>query len=146
MIRAIWNDMVLAESPRTLVVEGNYYFPPDSVRMELLTPSRLLTPCFWKGLASYYHLNLDGDTYKDAAWSYPHPFIWVRWLRNYVAFSYWQAQKIKNRMSNDHPNPIGGFRLSQRQVRTSRRAGVAELADRSEESCHRLSFATVSCP
>lgn len=87
MIRAIWNDTIIAEAEKTLVVEGNHYFPPDSVRPGLLTPSRLHTPCLWKGLASYYHLNADENTYKNAAWYYPHPFIWARWLRNHVAFS-----------------------------------------------------------
>lgn len=88
MIRAIWNDTVLAEAEKTLVVEGSHYFPPDSVRREHLSASRLKTPCFWKGLASYCNVDLDGNTYRDAAWYYPHPFIWVRWLRNYVAFSH----------------------------------------------------------
>jgi len=87
MIREIWDDTILAQAQSTRFVEGNHYFPPESVRLEFLTPSRLHTSCFWKGLASHYHLNLDENTYKDAAWYYPHPFIWVRWMRDYVAFA-----------------------------------------------------------
>lgn len=87
MIRAIWNDTILAEAERTIVVEGNHYFAPDSVRTDLLASSKLHTPCFWKGLASYYNLNLDGNVYKNAAWHYPHPFIWARFVRGRVAFS-----------------------------------------------------------
>lgn len=88
MTRAIWNGTVLAEADKTLIVEGNHYFPPDSINRAYLSESRLKTPCFWKGLASYYDLSLDGNTCRDAAWYYPHPFIWARRLRNYVAFSY----------------------------------------------------------
>ena len=87
MIRAVWNDTALAEADATRVVEGNHYFPPDAVNQNLLETSRLRTPCYWKGLASYYHLNVDGEQVKNVAWFYPHPPIWIRGIRDHVAFS-----------------------------------------------------------
>ena len=73
MIRARWNGQVVAESDRTVVVENNHYFPPEAVRKELLRPSDTHTTCGWKGLASYYSLEVDGKKNEDAAWFYPTP-------------------------------------------------------------------------
>ena len=70
-MRAIWRDTVLAESDDTVVVEGNHYFPPESVRMEFFRPSATHTTCPWKGEASYYDAVVGGEVNKDAAWSYP---------------------------------------------------------------------------
>lgn len=86
MIRAIWNGTVLAEAESTRVVEGNHYFPLDSVNQDLLQKSRFHTVCYWKGLASYYHLSVNGEQVKNFAWYYPHPPIWIRGIRDHVAF------------------------------------------------------------
>ena len=72
-VRATWNGTVLAESDDTIVVEGNHYFPADSVRPGVLVDSDTHTVCPWKGTASYYTVSLDGTTNKDAAWYYPEP-------------------------------------------------------------------------
>lgn len=86
MIRAMWNGTVLAESDETKVVEGNHYFPPESVNRELLTPTRTHTLCPWKGIASYYTVSVDGQDYPDAAWTYRRPFPLARKIKTHVAF------------------------------------------------------------
>jgi uncharacterized protein (DUF427 family) len=86
MMRAIWNGQVLAETERTKVVEGNHYFPPESLNPEYFTKSRTKTLCPWKGLASYYTVVVDGNVNSDAAWYYPHPFPLARRIKNHVAF------------------------------------------------------------
>ena len=72
-MKAIWNDEVIAESNDTIVVENNHYFPKDSVKAEYLETTDTHTTCPWKGLASYYNLNVNGKQNKDAAWYYPEP-------------------------------------------------------------------------
>ncbi|MFB7576115.1 DUF427 domain-containing protein [Streptomyces sp. NPDC056165] len=86
MMRAVWNDTVLAEAERTVVVEGNHYFPPESLHREHFTESRTRSLCFWKGLARYYTVTVAGQTNPDAAWSYPHPSPLARKIKNHVAF------------------------------------------------------------
>lgn len=86
MVRAIWNGTVLAESDQTIVVEGNHYFPPQSVRAEYLTGSDHHTLCGWKGVASYYHVEVSGEKNKNAAWYYPTPQPAAAKIANYVAF------------------------------------------------------------
>lgn len=66
-MKAIWNDKVIAESNKTIVIEGNHYFPNESVKKEFLTESNTHTTCHWKGEASYYNISVDGTIYKDAA-------------------------------------------------------------------------------
>ena len=73
MAKAIWNDVVLAQSDRTILLEGDHYFPPESVRHELLRESDTHTTCPWKGVASYWHVEVEGQTNRDAAWVYPDP-------------------------------------------------------------------------
>lgn len=85
-LRAIWNGAVLAESDTTRVVEGNQYFPPESVHQEYLTKSRMKSLCYWKGLASYYTITVDGVTNPHAAWYYPRPSPLARKIKNHVAF------------------------------------------------------------
>ena len=92
MTKAIWNGQVLAESNWCITVEGNSYFPPDSVKREFLAPSQSHTSCSWKGLASYYTVSVDGRTNKDAAWYYPAPKDPAREIKNYVAF--WKGIQI----------------------------------------------------
>jgi uncharacterized protein (DUF427 family) len=86
MPRAIWAGAVIAESDRTLVVEGNHYFPPESVRRELLRPSTTHTTCSWKGVASYYDVVVGEAVNRDAAWFYPEPKEAAAGVRNHVAF------------------------------------------------------------
>jgi uncharacterized protein (DUF427 family) len=85
-VRAVWNGQVLAESDKTIVVEGNHYFPPDAVRRAFFAPSETHTTCPWKGLASYYTVNVDGAHNPDAAWYYPAPKDAAAKIRDYVAF------------------------------------------------------------
>jgi uncharacterized protein (DUF427 family) len=86
MPKAIWNGAVLAESDKTIKVEGNDYFPPDSVRRDLFAESATHTRCHWKGLASYYDVVVDGKVNHDAAWYYPEPSKAAEEIKDYVAF------------------------------------------------------------
>ena len=85
-MKVIWNDIVLAESKETKVIEGNYYFPPESLNKEYFVPSDTHTTCFWKGEASYYHIKSGDETLRDAAWYYPQASEAAKAIENYVAF------------------------------------------------------------
>jgi uncharacterized protein (DUF427 family) len=85
-MRAVWNGTVLAESDDTVVVEGNHYFPADSIRSEFFTSSDTHTTCPWKGLASYYTVSVDGRNNPDAAWYYPETKPRAEHVRGRVAF------------------------------------------------------------
>ncbi len=85
-MKAVWKDAVLAESDDTIVVEGNHYFPPESIKKEYFRESETHTVCSWKGIASYYSIAVDGETNKDAAWYYPEPKAAAEEIRNRVAF------------------------------------------------------------
>lgn len=91
-MKAIWNDAIIAESDATIVVEGNHYFPPDSVHREFLRASGTHTVCSWKGLASYYDVVVGSAVNKDAAWYYPAPKSAAENIENYVAF--WHGVEI----------------------------------------------------
>lgn len=93
-MKAVWNGAVIAESNKTIVVEGNHYFPPDSVKSDLLVESETHTRCPWKGLAGYKSISVDGELNIDAAWYYPEPMEAAEKLgiRNYVAF--WKGVEI----------------------------------------------------
>ncbi|HXV73076.1 MAG TPA: DUF427 domain-containing protein [Acidimicrobiia bacterium] len=93
MAKAIWNGEVLAESDDTVVVEGNHYFPPESVNSELLTESDTHTRCYWKGTASYYDVVVDGETNRDAAWFYPTPSDAAAEIKDHVAF--WRGVRVE---------------------------------------------------
>jgi len=93
MPKAVWNGVTLAESNNTIVVEGNQYFPPDSVQREYFKESDTHTTCPWKGLASYYTLAVDGRENKDAAWYYPSPKDAAKQIKDYVAF--WRGVKVE---------------------------------------------------
>lgn len=84
--QAVWQGAVLARSSDTVVVEGNRYFPADTLRPEYVETSRTHTVCPWKGLASYYSITVDGVTNHDAAWFYPHPSPLARKVKGRVAF------------------------------------------------------------
>jgi len=86
MAKAIWNGALLAESDKVTVVEGNVYFPPDSVRREYFRQSETHTTCPWKGEASYYDIVVEGNVNKDAAWYYPEPKPAAKYIKGYVAF------------------------------------------------------------
>ena len=86
MARAIWNGVVIAESDDTVVVEGNHYFPVDSVNPEYLAGNPAHTICPWKGTASYYDVVVAGQTNTGAAWYYPDPKPAASDIKNSVAF------------------------------------------------------------
>jgi uncharacterized protein (DUF427 family) len=92
MVRATWNGQVIAESDDTVVVEGNHYFPKDSVRAEVLVPSDTTTVCPWKGTASYYSLVVDGEQNTDAAWYYPTPKDAAAEITDRIAF--WKGVQV----------------------------------------------------
>jgi uncharacterized protein (DUF427 family) len=91
-VQAIWKETVLADSYDTVVVEGNHYFPPDSVNWSALTPSATTTRCFWKGKASYYDVDTGGRANPDAAWTYQKPWPLARHITGYVAF--WHGVRV----------------------------------------------------
>lgn len=93
MAKAIWNGAVLAESDTFELVEGNVYFPPESLNKEYFEESDSQTICSWKGVASYYHLVVDGQRNKDAAWYYPNPRPKAREIKDLVAF--WRGVKVE---------------------------------------------------
>jgi uncharacterized protein (DUF427 family) len=86
MARAIWNDVVLADTEDTVVVEGNHYFPVDALDPAILRPTGTHTTCPWKGEASYYTLVVDGKENPDAAWYYPEPKQAAAEIKGRVAF------------------------------------------------------------
>ena len=92
MAKAVWNGSIIAESSTFEMVEGNIYFPADSVNQELLRESSYHTTCPWKGNASYYSLEVGGKTNKDAAWYYPHPKDAAKNIKDHVAF--WNGVEV----------------------------------------------------
>lgn len=91
-MKAIWKDTVIAESDDTVVVEGNHYFPPDSVSQALVQDSDTTSVCPWKGTASYYSVIVDGETNPDAAWYYPEPKDAANNILGRVAF--WKGVQV----------------------------------------------------
>lgn len=91
-MKAIWNGAVVAESDDTVVVEGNHYFPRAALDDALLGASETTTFCPWKGTAHYYHLTVDGETNRDAAWYYPTPKPAARQITDRVAF--WHGVEV----------------------------------------------------
>ncbi|SEJ27717.1 Uncharacterized conserved protein, DUF427 family [Deinococcus reticulitermitis] len=92
-MKAVWNGEVIAQSPDTVVVEGNHYFPLASVREDVLRPSDTHSICPWKGTASYYTLEVGGQQNPDAAWYYPEPKDAAAQIRGRVAF--WKGVKVE---------------------------------------------------
>src|SRR5262249_8105088 len=93
MARAIWNNAVLAESEKTVVVEGNHYFPPESLHKEFFKPSSTHTTCSWKGIASYYDITVNGVVNRNAAWYYATPLEAAKHIAGYIAF--WKGVKTQ---------------------------------------------------
>ncbi len=92
-MKAIWNGSVLAESDNTVVVEGNHYFPLDSIKRDFFRDSATHTTCGWKGIASYYSLMVDGIANTDAAWYYPDPKAEAAQIKGRIAF--WRGVVIE---------------------------------------------------
>lgn len=92
-MRAIWNGAVLAQSDACIVVEGNQYFPPGSIKREFFHASATRTECHWKGTASYYDVVVNGETNKDAAWFYPATKPAADSIKGYVAF--WKGVTVE---------------------------------------------------
>jgi uncharacterized protein (DUF427 family) len=93
MIIARWNGKIVAQSDLTVVVEGNEYFPPESLNREFFVPSDHHTHCFWKGQASYYDIVVDGKKNPNAAWYYPAASDAAKLIESYVAF--WHGVEVK---------------------------------------------------
>ena len=91
-MRAIWKGQTIAESAETVVVEGNHYFPPDSVRREHLRESRRRTTCPWKGEAHYYDVVVGDEANRNAAWAYPEPKEAATHITDHVAF--WKGVEV----------------------------------------------------
>lgn len=86
MVKVTVGGVVVAESNETKIVEGNHYFPPDSVKSEHFADSNTHTTCPWKGIASYYNFGNEGNVVKDVAWYYPETKEKANEIKNYVAF------------------------------------------------------------
>lgn len=91
-MKAIWNGKTIAESNNTIIVEGNHYFPPNSVEKDFFNNSDTHTSCIWKGKASYLTLTVDGQLNIDSAWFYPNPSGEALHIKDYVAF--WKGVEI----------------------------------------------------
>jgi uncharacterized protein (DUF427 family) len=92
MAKAVWNGVVIAESNETVIVEGNHYFPVESVNPAYLQPSNHHTTCHWKGLASYHDIVIDGQINRNAAWYYPKPNEAAAQIKDRVAF--WKGVQV----------------------------------------------------
>lgn len=92
-MKAVWNGQTIAESDTTVVVEGNHYFPADSIKKAYFKPSSTQTICPWKGKASYYTLEVNGEENKDAAWYYPETSELAKGIKGRIAF--WRGVKVE---------------------------------------------------
>jgi uncharacterized protein (DUF427 family) len=92
-MKATWSNTVIAESDNTVVVEGNHYFPSDSINRQHFQESSTHTTCPWKGEASYYDVLVEGNVNKDAAWYYPDPKPDAAEIKDRVAF--WRGVKVE---------------------------------------------------
>ena len=91
-MKAIWKNTTLAESDKTIVIEGNHYFPPDSINKQYFQESSHHSICPWKGQASYYDIIIEGEVNKDSVWYYPEPKEAAKEITNYVAF--WKGIEV----------------------------------------------------
>lgn len=85
-MKAIWNEQIIAESDNTIVIEGNHYFPPKSIKEQYFTEISKTTICPWKGTANYYNIEVDGKVNEAAAWTYHQPKEAASEIKDYVAF------------------------------------------------------------
>ncbi len=93
MAKATWKGQIIAESDDVQVVEGNYYFPPHSVKRDFVKDSDTTSVCPWKGTASYYTIEVDGEVNRDAAWFYPTPKEAADHIKDFVAF--WRGVEVQ---------------------------------------------------
>jgi uncharacterized protein (DUF427 family) len=91
-MKAVWHEKIIADSNETVTLEGNHYFPPDSLQRQFLTNSPTTTRCPWKGTASYLNIVVDDQVNADAAWYYADPLPEASIIKNYVAF--WKGVEI----------------------------------------------------
>ena len=89
----MWNGVVIAESNDCVTVEGNFYFPPESVKREYLEESKSTSVCPWKGTANYYNIAVNGERSKDVAWSYLDPKEAASYFKGYIAF--WRGVEVE---------------------------------------------------
>ena len=92
-MKAIWKDVVIAESDETIIVEGNHYFPPNSINQNFFQSNNHHTTCPWKGIASYYNIMVNGDMNSNAAWYYANPSSAASKIKDYVAF--WKGVRVE---------------------------------------------------
>lgn len=92
-MKAVWNGQVVADSDKTVVVEGNHYFPPEAIKRDYFKASEQHTVCPWKGTASYYDVVVDGKTSEGGAWYYPEPKPAAAEIKGYIAF--WRGVKVE---------------------------------------------------
>ena len=85
-MKALWNNQIIAESDKTVLVERHHYFPPESIKAEFFADSDLRSRCIWKGEANYKHIVVNGEINKDAAWNYPDPKPKAENIKGYIAF------------------------------------------------------------
>ncbi len=102
MVKARWNGVTLAESEKTIVVEGNHYFPPDAINREFFQESASHTTCWWKGQASYYTIVANGKSNRDAAWFYASPKPEAAQIKDYIAF--WRGVEVSVSTSESPAN------------------------------------------
>ncbi len=100
MAKATWLAVTLADSAQTEQVEGNHYFPAESIRREFFEPSAHTTICPWKGTAHYYHVVVDGKRNENAAWFYPQPKQAAANIKDRVAF--WKGVKVEEQTAKDY--------------------------------------------
>lgn len=93
MPKAVWKGQLIAESDDTIVVEGNHYFPPNSINKELLEDSTMKTVCPWKGQASYNSIKVGDEINEDAVWHYPNPKEGAKNIEGYYAF--WRGVEVQ---------------------------------------------------
>lgn len=98
-MQAVFNGTVIAESDQTVIVEGNHYFPADSIKSEFFAKTATHTTCAWKGKASYYTVTVDGQSNRDAAWFYPSPTDAAAQIKDHVAF--WKGIQVKPAAAQD---------------------------------------------
>ncbi len=91
-MRTVWKKITLAESDQTIIVEGNHYFPPDSINRAYFEDSDTHTQCSWKGKASYFDIVVNGERNEDAAWYYPEPKEKAAKIKDHVAF--WKGVEV----------------------------------------------------
>lgn len=94
MVKATWNGTVLAESNETVVVDGNHYFPPQSITRDHFSASEHTTECGWKGVANYYHVVVGDERNDNAAWYYASPKPEAKQIAGYVAF--WKGVVVQD--------------------------------------------------